>query len=82
MVTFTDRAVEALSLSHAAATRWDPDVQLRIVRKGAELAPALVSEPEDGDVPVAVGELTVFVPADLEGTIDAGDHNDLVLVRP
>jgi hypothetical protein len=82
MLTFTERAVEALALSHAAATRWDPDVQLRIVPNGTELTPKLASGPEEGDVPVAVGAITVFVPADLEGTVDASDHNDLVLVRP
>jgi hypothetical protein len=82
VLTFTDRATEALALFHAAAARWDPDVQLRLVRNGSELTPQLAKGPEDGDEPVTVGGVTVFVPAGLDGAVDAGEHNDLTLGTP
>ena len=82
MLTFTERAGEALILFHTAAARWDPDVHVRLVPDGSELKPQLATGPEAGDVPVEVGTVTVFVPAELAGTVDAGDHNVLTVVNP
>ena len=82
MLTFTDRAAEALKLFHGAAARWDPNAKLRLELSGSELTPKLAEGPADGDVPVQLGDVTVFVPAGLEGTVDAGDHNVLSVVAP
>ena len=82
MLTFTDRAAEALLLFHNAAARWDPNARLRLEPSGSELTPRLAEGPADGDVPVQVGDITVFVPAGVEGTVDAGDHNILSVVEP
>jgi hypothetical protein len=79
MVTFTDRAGEALVLFHTAAARWDPDVHVRLVPDGAELKPQLATGPEAGDIAIAVGGVTVFVPEGVDGTVDAGDHNVLTV---
>ena len=80
MLTFTERAGEALVLFHTAAARWDPDVRVRLVPDGAELKPQLATGPEAGDVPVEVGTVTVYVPEGLNGTVDAGDHNVLTVM--
>jgi len=82
VLTFTDRAEEALLLFHHAAARWDPNAHLRLEPDGAELKPLLADGPADGDVPVTVRDITVFVPAGVEGTVDAGDHNVLSVVAP
>jgi hypothetical protein len=82
MLTFTDRAREAIVLFHTAAVRWDPGVHVRLVPEGAELKPQLAAGPEAGDVPVEVGDVTVFVPDGASGTVDAGDHNELTVVSP
>jgi hypothetical protein len=77
VLTFTDRATEALALFHTAASRWNPDVQIRLVPDGAELKPLLADVPQEGDVATAVGAITVYVPPGVDGVVDAGDHNVL-----
>ncbi len=81
MLTFTDRAAEALSLFHAAAVRWNPEVRIRLVPDGGELKPQLTDGPEENDVPTEVGAVTVFVPPGVDGVVDAGDHNELSLSK-
>jgi hypothetical protein len=49
------------------------------VRHGAELRPEFTDAEADGDVEVAVGTITVLVPADVEGRVDAGEHNVLTV---
>ena len=78
-MTFTDRAANALTTFHAAAARWDPSAQLRLVRHGAELRPEFADGALDGDVEVTIGAITVWVPAGVEGRVDAGEHNVLTV---
>jgi hypothetical protein len=79
VLTFTARAADALTTFHAAAARWDPSAQLRLVRHGAELRPEFAEGAVAGDVEVAVGAITVWVPAGVEGRVDAGEHNVLTV---
>jgi hypothetical protein len=79
VLTFTDRAADALTTFHAAAARWNPSAQLRLVRYGAELRPEFADGAVDDDVEVAVGTITVWVPAGVEGRVDAGEHNVLTV---
>ena len=79
MLTFTDRAADALSTFHAAAARWDPSARLRLVAHGAELRPEFTDEASDGEVEVAVGTITVLVPEFVQGRVDAGEHNVLTV---
>jgi len=79
VLTFTDRAADALSTFHAAAARWDPSARLRLVRHGAELRPEFTDGASDGEVEVAVGSITVLVPEGVQGSVDAGEHNVLTV---
>jgi len=79
VLTFTDRAADALSTFHAAAARWDPSTRLRLVRHGAELRPEFTDGAADGEIEVAVGSITVLVPDGVEGRVDAGEHNVLTV---
>jgi hypothetical protein len=81
VLTFTDRAREALTTFHGAAARWNPDVRLRLVRVGAELRPELVDEALAEDVEQEIGPITVLVPRGVEGVVDAGEHNVLTFAR-
>ena len=81
MLTFTDRATAALETFHSAAARWNPDVVLRLVRVGTELRPELAVDRVAGDVELTVGELTVLVPAGVDGVVDAGEHNVLMVSK-
>jgi Fe-S cluster assembly iron-binding protein IscA len=79
VLRFTDRATDALATFHTAAARWNPGVRLRLVRTGAELRPELADEAAGDDVELEVGDVTVFVPPDLDGVVDAGEHNVLTV---
>jgi hypothetical protein len=79
VLTFTDRAADALSTFHEAAARWDPSARLRLVRHGAELRPEFTDGAADGEVEVAVGSIMVLVPDGVEGRVDAGEHNVLTV---
>jgi hypothetical protein len=79
VLTFTERATDALTTFHAAAARWDPGARLRLVRDGGTLRPEFADAATDDDVEVAVGTITVWVPAGVEGRVDAGDHNVLTV---
>jgi hypothetical protein len=79
VLTFTDRAADAITTFHAAAARWDPSARLRLVRHGAELRPMFADGAGDDDVEVAVGSITVWVPAGVDGRVDAGEHNVLTV---
>ena len=81
MLTFTDRAADALATFQAAAARWNPDVRIRLVPAGADLRPELAEGPEANDVAVAVGTLIVYVPPGVQGVVDAGEHNALTVAR-
>jgi hypothetical protein len=79
VLTFTDRAADALTTFHAAATRWDPSARLRLVRHGAELRPEFTDDVVEGDVEMSVGTIRVLVPSGVDGRVDAGEHNVLTV---
>ena len=81
MLTFTERAADALATFHSAATRWNPDVRLRLVHVGTELRPELADEPNPDDVELTLGSISVLVPPGVDGVVDAGDHNVLTVSR-
>ena len=81
MLSFTDRAVDALRTFHNAAARWNPDVRLRLIRVGSELRPELADDAAPGDVELTLGDVTLFVPPDVEGRVDAGEHNVLTVSK-
>jgi hypothetical protein len=81
VLTFTDRAADALETFHTAAARWNPDVRLRLVRAGAELRPELADATAPDDVELRVRGLTLLVPADADGVVDAGEHNVLTVSK-
>jgi hypothetical protein len=81
VLTFTDRAAEALQTFHAAAARWNPDVRLRLVRVGTELRPELTDAAEPDDVELTLGAIDVLVPHDVDGVVDAGEHNVLTVSK-
>jgi Fe-S cluster assembly iron-binding protein IscA len=81
VLTFTDRAADAVSTFHRAAARWNPDVKLRLVRSGTELRPELTDDAGPDDIALTVGAVTVWVPNDVEGVVDAGEHNVLTVTR-
>jgi hypothetical protein len=83
VVTFTPRAGDALRASLVAARRFDPGASLRVERSGGGVRAVFVAETASSDVVVDLGGgLTVGIEEGLEGTIDAGEHNELTVVAP
>ena len=82
MLRFTDQAAQALVRSDAAARRLNPDARIRLVPQGSHGVRAeLVDGPEPGDLPQQIdGGPQVFVEASLTGSVDAGEHESLVLI--
>jgi hypothetical protein len=82
VIRLTDRAAAALMASQTAARRFDPDARLRLARAGRELRAELVEEPSPGDGFLEVDGLQLLVEPGITGTVDAGEHNALVLLQP
>jgi hypothetical protein len=82
MVTLTDRARDALLGSLAAARRFDPTATLRVVRLDGGIRVVFAEGPEPADDLIDLGGVTVGVEAGIEGTVDAGEHNELTVVAP
>ena len=79
MIRLTERAEEVLRRSVAAARRFDPGVGIRVARRGDEIAFGLASGPAPDDATVEGDGFVLFVEAGLAGTVDALDHDKLVL---
>ena len=82
MVRFTDRAAQALVRSDAAARRFNADARVRLVPDPARGVKAeLVDAPGPGDRLHDVPDgPQVYVDDALDGTVDAGDHDLLLLI--
>lgn len=80
MLTLTDRARDALVAADAAARRFNPEARVRLRTAAAGLVADLADEAGPGEVLVELGGLELIVQSDLEGTVDAGEHNVLALV--
>ncbi|HEY5860552.1 MAG TPA: hypothetical protein VIX62_09735 [Actinomycetota bacterium] len=81
MLRFTDQAAQAMVRSDAAARRFNPDARVRLVPDPARGVRAeLVDGPEPGDTLQQIQDgPQVFVASSLSGSVDAGEHDLLVL---
>ena len=83
MVELTDRAVDALARSDAAARRFNPDARVRLAAgPSGDIVAVLTDRAEVDDTVVRHdASFEIFVAAGIDGLIDAGDHDALFLVR-
>jgi hypothetical protein len=82
VVTLTERALAALRASLEAARRFDPDPVLRVVRRDGGVHAIFVEQLDPLDERVDVGGSTIGVESAIDGTIDAGEHNELIEAAP
>jgi hypothetical protein len=82
MVTLTERARAALRGSLEAARRFDPDAHLRVVRVEGVVRAVLAEAPDPNDLALDIGGMTIGVEPGIDGTLDAGEHNELAVVAP
>jgi hypothetical protein len=79
MLTLTERAAQALSAADVAARRFNADARVRVRTGPAGVVTDLVEEPTVGESVRRFGDLELIVDDALTGTLDAGEHNALVL---
>jgi hypothetical protein len=83
VIDVTARAADALRASASAAVRFDPEARIRLAGDASTGVRAdLVRDAEPGDEELRLDDVSVLIDPALEGTIDTGDHNAFVLVRP
>ena len=78
-VNFTDGARAALVRADAAARRLNADARVRLALAGGTLVSTLTDAPEDDDVTLEVDGAQVFLAAGIDGLIDVGEHDRLLL---
>ena len=82
MLTFSDWAIDILSRADAAARRFNPDARVRIVREDGGVRFELTDEAGPGEVAFDhPSGFTLFVPDDLEGTVDVVEPHDRLILR-
>ncbi len=80
MLDVTELAAGVLRSADAAARRFNPDARIRLRPGGRGLVTDLADAPGDDESSVTIAEVEIIVADNLAGTIDAGDHDTLVLV--
>ena len=82
MIEFTDWAKEILNKSQAAASRFNPNVKIRLAHIGGAVQAVLAEAPEPGDQSAQVDGMTLFIEDGLEGLVDVEEPHDRLVLRP
>lgn len=81
-IEVTEWAREIVTRSQTAARRFSPGVVIRLARSESGVQAQLAERPEPDDRPVAVGDVTLYVEAGLEGLLDVEEPHDRLVLRP
>ena len=79
MVEVSERAAEVLRRSVGAARRFEAEAGIRACRGSSTIDFILATAPEPGDATVEGDGWTLWVEMGLDGTVDVGDHDRLVI---
>lgn len=82
MISFTDWAMDILTRSQEAATRFNPEARIRLMRTPSGVQAMLADRAEPGDEPVRIGGMTLYVEPGLEGLLDVEEPHDRLVLRP
>ena len=82
MIQFTDWAKDILNKSQAAASRFNPNVKIRLARVGGTVQAVLAEGPEPGDQSAQVNGMTLYVEDGLEGLVDVEEPHDRLVLKP
>ncbi len=82
MIEFTDWAKEILNKSQAAASRFNPNVKIRLARVAGSVQAVLAEGPEPGDQSAQVEGMTLYVEEGLEGLVDVEEPHDRLVLKP
>lgn len=81
MIEVTDWASDVLTRSQQAASRFNPDARIRLVRSGNGVEAQLAAEPAPDDQTVQLPELDLYVEAGLDGVVDVQEPHDQLVLR-
>lgn len=81
MIEVTEWASDVLTRSQEAASRFNPEARIRLVRSGNGVEAQLAEGPAPGDQTVRVADLEVYVEADLDGVVDVQEPHDQLVLR-
>jgi hypothetical protein len=82
VISFTDWAKDILTRSQEAATRFNPDARIRLMRTPSGVQALLTDRTEPDDEPLRIGAMTLYVESGLEGLIDVEEPHDRLVLRP
>ena len=82
MIEVTDWARDILTRSHHAARRFNAAATIRLARTGDRVEAILAEGPEEGDQPLDLGGVTVFVESGLDGLVDVEEPHDRLVMKP
>lgn len=82
MFEVTEWATDILNRSQEAASRFNADTRIRLVRGPGGVEAQLAEAPAADDQPVEVGEMTLYVEAGLDGLVDVEEPHDRLVLRP
>ena len=81
MIDATDWARDILIRAHTAARRFNPHAIIRVARVGDQVQAVLAEAADAGDQELRIGEVTIYVEAELEGRIDVEEPHDRLVLR-
>lgn len=82
MIEVTDWARDILNRSQVAATRFNPEAKIRLVRGPTGVEARLSDGAAPDDEPVELGQMTLYVERGLEGLVDIEEPHDRLVLRP
>jgi hypothetical protein len=82
VIEVTEWARDILTRSHQAARRFNPGATIRLARIGGGVEATLAEAPEQGDQPVTLGDVTVYVESGLDGLVDVEEPHDRLVLKP
>ncbi|MGZ4130555.1 MAG: hypothetical protein ACXVPR_07000 [Actinomycetota bacterium] len=81
MIAFTDRAIEIIARSAAAARRFNADARVRLSSEGDEVRFELTDAPAPTDRVVERDGFTLYVAEGLAGLVDVVEPHDRLVLR-
>jgi hypothetical protein len=82
VIAFTDWAKDILHKSQTAASRFNPNVKIRLSRVRGSVQAVLAEDSEASDETVDVDGMTLYVESGLEGLLDVEEPHDRLVLKP
>lgn len=80
-IHITERATAVLQRASDAAVRFNPEAKIRLHMRGAVLDTSFSDGPAASDRIVEHEGLTLFVSQDVNGTIDASEEHERLVLK-